>query len=162
MAAMKNAGRGILWFLGACLAMTQGTVALLARSDGPPETSLLLFAGGALAAVLAVLLLMFFHNPLMVTAQSQVERIMAATEQLYSTLGSERAGDVIKRLPLGELIEGVPEAPIEGEDQDDPLPGADAAEENDDDAGVDDAAALEAIDRSYRPATNPSARRNAP
>lgn len=69
---MGNAGKSVLWFLGACLVFSQGIISAVAKIYTTVDGEwVLLFGFLCLAIVLGALLLMFRQNPAFLTAERQ-------------------------------------------------------------------------------------------
>jgi hypothetical protein len=67
---MGNAGKSVLWFLGACLVFSQGIISAVAKIYTTVDGEwVLLFGFLCLAIVLGALLLMFRQNPAFLTAE---------------------------------------------------------------------------------------------
>jgi hypothetical protein len=69
---MGNAGKSVLWFLGACLVFSQGIISVVAKIYTTVHGEWVLFFGFlCLVTVLGALFLMFRRNPAFLTAERQ-------------------------------------------------------------------------------------------
>lgn len=92
---MNKAGRSILWFLGACLLFTQGTISFVSQAYSSISGGwFLLFGFLALLSVLVTLLIMFFKDPAYITA----ERSDVVTLSLIQKIARKSNPELLKTL----------------------------------------------------------------
>jgi len=115
---MNNSGRGVLWFLGSCLAMTQAAMSIVATSvDSPSEMILLGFALTALVVILCSLLWMFKRNPTLLVAQSKDVMPLELLKRLGTDLSPEALRDILMAMSGAVLTRGEPGPVADTEDE---------------------------------------------
>ncbi len=115
---MNSSGRGVLWFLGSCLAMTQAAISIVANStDSPSVMTLLGFALLALVVILFSLLWMFWKNPTMLIAESKDLRSLELIKRLGTDLSPEAFRDILMPMSLAVLTQGEPGPVADTEDE---------------------------------------------
>ncbi len=69
---MNDSGKGVLWFLGGCMAFTEAALGIIAGlSTEVDGKDIVIFCTVSLFLVLMALVLMFFRNPQLLIAQSK-------------------------------------------------------------------------------------------
>lgn len=115
---MNNSGRGVLWFLGSCLAMTQAAISIVASSaDSPSEMMLLGFALTALVVILCSLLWMFERNPTLLVAESKDVMPLELLKRLGTDLSPEALRDILMAMSGAVLTRGEPGPVADTEDE---------------------------------------------
>jgi hypothetical protein len=104
---MNSSGRGVLWFLGSCLAMTQAAISIVANStDSPSVMTLLGFALLALVVILFSLLWMFMRNPTLLIAESKDVVSLELLKRLGTDLSPEALRDILMTMSGAVLTRG--------------------------------------------------------
>ena len=115
---MNNSGRGVLWFLGSCLAMTQAAISIVASlANSPSEMTLLAFALTSLVVILCSLLWMFWKNPTMLIAESKDLRSLELIKKLGTDLSPEAFRDILMSMSPAVLTQGEPGPVADTEDE---------------------------------------------
>lgn len=113
---MNDSGKGVLWFLGGCMAFTEAAIGAIAGlSTNVKGENIVILCIAALFLVLTALVLMFFKNPQLLIAQSSDLIPLALLERIQGWEDPRLVQIVLNRL----LAKG-PE--IEEEDEFDEVP----------------------------------------
>ena len=132
---MKNAGRSVLWFLGACLIFTDATIAVVARSgEGLHGAWILVFGVLSLAAILGALLFMFKQSPAFLVAEHGDLAPLTLIQGILRSHSPHLAKLLIERIPTAAWSGGTVDEPAEPSEEDEDLP---PDEEVDDDTNLD-------------------------
>jgi hypothetical protein len=115
---MNDSGKGVLWFLGGCMAFTEAALGAISSLSSDVEgKDIVLLCTVSLFLVLTALVLMFFRNPQLLIAQSKDLVPLALLDRIQGWEDPRLVQMVLNRLVSGggETVddEEAEEAPLE-------------------------------------------------
>lgn len=117
---MNKSGKSVLWFLGACLALTQVVVTAVATNVSYYDIqNILIYSFISLFLILAVLLIIFFKYPELLLAQSEDLVSLVMIKEAVKDMNADLAKEIIMSFSASNWVK--PEVDEVEEDIEDEL-----------------------------------------